>query len=117
MLKNKKAKLSSMMVEKMMVVILIIVVIFSAYSSIVPTAQEAGNELNNTNRCNTNGYYWNYTSDVCEISETNVTEVGSVTYGAVPLSGLFSANGIVFVILMAALIIIIVRQVMAKGKK
>ena len=109
---GKKGKLTTKSINTAIIAIIVIVVMFKLYAALVPEAQGAGDELTDAGRCASAGGFWNVS--VCH-------EVGNssapVDYTAVPLGGLFSGSGIVFVILMAALMIVIVRSVMPKGGK
>lgn len=97
------------------VVIVLLAVIFSAFALLVPEAQTAGSALNDTGRCEAAGgtYCNNMTTPFCYTdTNCNVTQA----YTQVPLGNLFSGTGIVFVIVMAALLILVIRSFMP-GKK
>ena len=83
LLKSKKGKLSTGMLNSAILGIILLVVIFQLYAELVPEAQTAGDTLNAS---------------------------------GVPLGSLFAASGVVFVIIMAALIILIVKSFMPGGK-
>lgn len=80
---KKKGKLSTSMLNTAILAIVLLVVIFQLYSTLVPTAQAAGNSLNAS---------------------------------GVPLGTLFQDNGVVFIIIMAALVVLVVKSFMPGGK-
>lgn len=80
MLKSR-AGLSTGMVNTAIMAIILVVVLFQLYATLVPTAQDAGQDLNDS---------------------------------GVPLGTLFLPSGIVFVIIMAALLIVVVRSFLKK---
>ena len=71
--------------------IIILTVLFQFYADAVPLAQQAGDEINNT----------------------GVDGVG-VNESTLPLSSFFSGQGIVFLLIMAALLILVIRSFMDK---
>ena len=103
-------------VNKAIITILVIVLLFSIYSAIIPEAQTAGDEMNDSNRCTDVGCYYNITDPYCHVNTTNATVCQAPAY-SIPLSGLFSSSGIVFLIIMAALLVFLVKGLLAKGKK
>jgi hypothetical protein len=70
-------------VNKAIYVIIGVVLLFSLYSTLMPTAQTAGNTLNAS---------------------------------GVPLGSLFTGNGVIFIILMVALLLTILATALPKGK-
>ena len=114
-------KLNSNMLGTVIFGIVAIIILFSAYSTIVPTAQEAGDSLNESNRCVTVGCVYNLTklsgdSIDCYTANGDADNSSCSAPNEVPLSSLFSGSGVVFIIIMASLIIVIVRTYI-KGKK
>lgn len=81
---NKKAKLGTGVLHTAILAIVLLVVLFQLYAQLVPTAQTAGDTLNQS---------------------------------GVPLGSLFASGGIVFLIIMAALIILVVKSFMPSGGK
>lgn len=73
------AKISTGMITQAIMAIVLLVVLFKLYAVLVPEAQAAGDELNDS---------------------------------GVPLGGLFTGNGIVFLIIMAALVFVVVKSFM-----
>ena len=119
LIKATSAKLSTESINAAILALILIVVIFKVYSTLVPEAQSAGDEMNVSNRCAAVGCNWNESAAVdCNI---NTSPEGNATSCAtpyvVPLSSLFSGQGIVFIIIMAALVVVIIRSIMPKGKK
>ena len=114
LMKSKKGKISTQMVNTAILSIVILVVLFKVYAELVPEAQTAGNELNDTYRCETTaGGYWNGTTPGCQVNSTNSTALG---YTAIPLGGLFSSSGLVFIVIMASLVVVVVKAFMPGGK-
>ena len=99
--------------------IVFIIVIFMAYASIVPEAQTAGNELNASNSCVDAGCFFNsshLTTDGIDCYKDNATSgfLCDQSGYVVPLGGLFGGQGVVFVIIMVALLIVIVKGLLNK---
>jgi len=80
----KGSKLGTGVINTAILSIVLLVVLFQLYASLMPTAQAAGDELNDS---------------------------------GVPLGTLFTSGGVVFVIIMAALVILVVKSFMPGGKK
>jgi len=76
-LKSKKGALSTGMINTAILAIVLLVVLFKLYSVLVPEAQTAGDELNES---------------------------------GVPFGSLFTSSGVVFIVIMAALIIVVVKS-------
>lgn len=68
-------------INKAILGIVLLVVLFQLYAQLMPTAQDAGNDLNSS---------------------------------GVPLGNLFTGGGVVFIIIMAALIVLVVKSFMPK---
>ena len=83
MLKSRKGKLSTGMINTAILAIVLLVILFKLYAELVPEAQTAGDDLNES---------------------------------GVPFGSLFTSSGVVFIVIMAALIIVVVRSFMG-GKK
>ena len=109
-------KLNTGIITAAVSTIVVILVLFTAYSTIVPDAGDAGDELGDEARCGDVGCFWN-DSRATDCTANNLT-AGDTTACAsnyeVPLSGLFSSSGIVFIIIMAMLLIVIVKGIMTK---
>lgn len=85
MLKSKKGNiLSTAGLSSAITAIVLLVVVLYLYSSLVPTAQEAGDSLNAS---------------------------------GVPMGSLFASNGVVFIIIMAALVLAIIFAFLPSHKK
>jgi len=120
---NKFGKLNVKVLNTAILVIVLVVVLFQVFAGIVPEAQSAGDEMNNSNRCADVGCAWNTSSTWLEFGAScaiNSSPEGNATACphayTVPLQGLFSGKGVVFYIIMGMLIILIVKSFI-KGKK
>jgi len=119
LLKSRSGKLSTKSINTILLVIVLIVVVFQVYAELIPEAQTAGSSMNDSSRCVDAGYWYNASSDDCQ---WNSTFVGNATLlvgddNRIPLSGLFTGvGGVVFVIIMAAMLVTVVKSVMGKGK-
>ena len=114
--KNKKGKLGVNTLNSAILVIVVLVVLFAAYAAIIPEAQTAGDSLNDSNRCESVSCFYNATRTTTACTANNATAGDTVICGtqanSIPLGGLFSGTGVVFVIVMAALLIIVVKGFM-----
>ena len=121
LLKSKAGKFSTGTITFAVMAIIIIVVLFSLYAALVPEAQTAGDSLGDAARCADVGCYYNETSInatsgiLCETTQASGAAC-TVGHQSIPLGALFSGTGIVFVIIMAALLILVVRAYLNKGK-
>ena len=99
------------------IAIVVLTVLLSAYSILVPEAQTSGDNIY-TARCEDVGCTWNTTSDVCRLLNSSGQQNGTAcrTQGEMPLGSLFTSDGVVFVIIMAAFLILIVRSFLPSGK-
>ena len=111
---DNNGKISSSLINTAVMGIVLIVVLFTAYANIVPTAQDAGDSLNASEVCASNGCFYDQTGNTCNVSDGSTTLCARPN--VIPFAGLFSGTGITFVIIMASLIILVVRQYM-KGRK
>lgn len=111
----KSAKISTSVINTALLAIVLLVVIFQIYASLVPTAQAAGDTMGDAAKCSVAGGYYNTSQTAC-LNGTTPADTAVVSYAAIPLSGIFSSTGIVFVLIMAALIILVVKSFMPKGK-
>ncbi len=106
-LKQNKKGLTSGIVQTAFLAIVLVVVLLQVYANITPTAQAAGNELGNEARCEASGGSFDV-NDRC--SSNGSIEGTQIQFRSIPLSGLFSGTGVVFIIIIAPLIILIVRS-------
>jgi len=97
--------------------IVLLVVLFQLYAELIPEAQASGNALNDSNLCGSAGCVYNASNaQVCQVAVGNFAGCGQ-TATSIPLSSLFAGTGIVFIIIMAALLILVVLAFMpSKGK-
>lgn len=114
--KQGKGKLNTGMISTAILAIVLVVVLFQFYATTIPTAQAAGELMNDSNRCAAAGCSWNTTNLNCSFSATVHTVCNRTGSPTVPLGGLFTGTGIVFLIVMSALAILVVRSFL-KGKK
>ena len=114
---NKKGKFGTNTLNTVVLAIVILVVLFASYAAIVPEAQTAGDSMNDSIRCVDVGCAYTAATPGATASCINGTGTGNITCQAqaksIPLSGLFSGTGVVFVIVMAALLILVVKGFMS----
>jgi len=83
LLSSRKGKLDTGMINTAILAIVLLVVLFKLYAELVPEAQSAGDDLNES---------------------------------GVPFGSLFTSGGVIFIVIMAALLIVVVRSFLG-GKK
>jgi len=115
LMKSKKGKLSSQMVNTAILGIVILVVLFKLYAELVPEAGTQGDLMTAEGRCGTEGYFWNSSAEDCRLSNVTGDVVAPADY-EIPLGGLFSASGVLFIIIMASLVVVVVKAFMPGGK-
>lgn len=103
--------------------LVILVVLFQTYAVVVPTAGVAGDKMTDEGRCTASGCGFNesYLPDdgincYNDTSIFNSTDTGTCSDQGIPLGNLFSSTGVVFVIVMAALLMLVIFAFMPKGK-
>lgn len=104
---NKKANLKANILQSAILGLVLLVVLFNIYATIVPEAQAGGDLLGDSARCGDSGGFFNSTQSQCLTNSS--LEGTAITGGSIPLSGLFSGQGIVFLIIMASLIVLVVK--------
>ena len=117
LLKSKKGKITTSVLNTAILTIILLVVLFQVYASLVPTAQAAGDSMNASNNCVAQGCYWNSTGvsgAECQVADSDLT--GCAVTTTIPLNTLFAGTGFIFVIIMAALIVLVVKSFLQKGK-
>jgi len=117
-MKSKKGKISTTVINSAVLVLVLLTVLFQVYANMMPTAQEAGNELNDSNRCEDAGCYYNDSRTVvCTLSnvtgEDTTVCADTAAVNGIPFASLFSGTGIVFLIIMAALIVLVVKNTLS----
>ena len=123
MLASRKGQIGKK-IEVVTVVIILVVILFNLFSALVPEAQSAGDSLNASNYCVSQGCFYNQslvaeipTSDPCrQENSSNTSNTCTVTH-TVPLASVFSSNGVVILLLMFALLVGILKIVMPKSSK
>lgn len=113
---NKKG-ISTSVINTAILGLVVLAVLFSAYSTLVPSAQVQGDSMNASSTCSRIGCYWNDTGADSSCYQ-NTSGIGETcrSGGSIPLSGLFSGTGVIFLIVMASLVILVVKGFMDKGK-
>lgn len=107
-----------------LVIVISIVILMSLWNALIPEAQEAGDTLNDSNRCDAVGCHWNESRELlgglaCALNsspEGNATvcqEIGQ----SIPLSSLFGGQGIIITLLMVVALFVGIRIAMGKDKK
>lgn len=104
----KRGQLKSSIIITAVFAIVILVVLFNIYSELVPEAQASGDSLGDATLCSQAGGFFNTSQSAC-LNGTSPADTGAVGFSSIPLSGILSGSGVVFVIIMAALIIIVIR--------
>lgn len=115
LIKSKTARLSTGVLNIAILGIVLLVVLFQLYAELVPEAQAAGDLLGDATKCTDAGGFFNTSQTAC-LNGTNPEDIGVVGFSGIPLSGLFSGTGVVFVIIMAALIVLVVKAYLPSGK-
>ena len=110
-----KKGLNTNILNTAILAIVLLVVLFQLYSALIPEAQAAGDSLGNAERCSVAGGFFNTSQSAC-LNGTTPADTTAVNFDSIPLSNLFSGTGIVFIIIMAALLILVVTQFMPKGR-
>jgi len=123
---NKKGQIKlNKTIEVALILILTVVILFSLYSALIPEVQTAGDSMNDSNRCNAVGCFFNSSAGTggelqgCRINssrEGNTTACAS-SLQTIPLSSLFRSSGIVFLLIMVGLLLTLLKIILPKGKK
>lgn len=112
-MKLRKGVLKPGVIQAAVLAIVILVILFTAYSEIIPEAQTAGDSFGDVARCADSGGVFNVTQGAC-LNGTSPADTGVVGFTPTPLSTLFSGTGVVFLIVMAALLVLVVRAYLSK---
>jgi hypothetical protein len=112
--KSKKGKLKIDLFSAIAITLTLLVVIMSFFSDAIPIAQSAAANITNEGRCGDVGCNWNSTSNQCIMnsSGTNVT----CDYNEIPLGELFGRSSFIFMIILAALLIMIMKAILFPKK-
>lgn len=118
-MKDIKGKFSSGAINKAVIGIVLLVILFALYAVLVPEAQTAGDSMNDSNLCAANSCSYNDSRTVvCTATNTSGTDVTAcATASSIPLANLLNGTGVVFVVIMAALLIVVIKAFITKGKK
>ncbi len=111
-LKSKKG-LTTQIITSAIIALIVLIVLFQIYATVVPTAQTAGDSLGDATACTNAGGFFNTTQSAC-LNGTGPADTGTVNFSSIPLSGLFAGTGVVFVIVIAALIILVIKAIIDK---
>ncbi len=96
--------------------LIVLTVLFSVLADMIPVAQSAGNAMNDTNVCEAVGCSFNATEAVQCRDATNNSVVCSEGSSSIPLSGLFTGTGVVFIIVMAFFLLLVVTALLTRKK-
>lgn len=112
--RSGKTKMNSTMINTAVVAIVAVVILFSAFASIMPEVQEAGDSFNETGTCANAGGFYNASVGDCTNSRDDPT---ILEYDPIPLAGLFGSGGAAVLLIMAALIIMVAGAYLKKRRK
>ena len=108
-------------INKAIITILVVVLLFSIYSAIIPEAQTGGDEMGDAYLCTELGAcILNATANEtypCRLTANQSLNCTGGQVTSIPLSGLFSGTGMMFVIIMAGMLFLVIKGILAKGKK
>ncbi len=119
MVMNNKGKITTKHINTAIIGLLVLVVLFKVLAAVVPLAQAEGDALGDQGQCESLGCFYNASvASECLVSEPlqNETCAGDYNAAKIPLSSLFSGSGVVFIIIMVAFLVIVVRAFMTTGK-
>ena len=114
-LKSKHGVLKPGILNSAIIGLVLLVVLFQLYATLIPEAGAAGDALGDAATCSSAGGFFNGTQNLC-LNGTGPADTAQVSFQSIPLSGLLSGTGVVFVIIMAALVILVVRSFLPGGK-
>ncbi len=109
LLKSKSGVLKPNILNTAILALVLLVVLFQIYATLVPTAGAAGDSMGDSATCSSSGGFFNSSQQLC-LNGTGPADTAQVSFQSIPLSSLFAGTGIVFLIIMAALIILVVRS-------
>ena len=115
-LKSKHGILKPGVLNTAIIGLVLLVVLFQIYATLVPEAGAAGDSLGDAATCSSAGGFFNGTQNLC-LNGTSPADTAQVSFQSIPLAGLFSGTGVVFVIIMAALVILVVKSFLPGSKK
>jgi len=106
--KNSKKGQIPPVVNKFVSFVIGIAVVFFIGAAIIPEAQTAGDDLGDSARCSSSGGFFNTSQSLC-LNGTSPADTAQVSFKAIPLSSLFAAGGIVFILIAVFLLNMIIR--------
>ena len=112
--KNKKGKIGMNFVNTVVLTIILITVLFQVYAEVIPEAQTASSSMNDSQICVAASCAYNASYGGCQYNSTfqgNATLQCSIqgSDSFIPLSGTL---GVTYVIIMAALLVLVVKSSM-----
>lgn len=110
---SSKAGITTKIISSAILALIVLVVLFNVYAQIIPEAQGAGDSLGDSARCSAAGGFFNESQSAC-LNGTNPADTAGVTFSTIPLSGLFVGTGVVFVIVIAALVVLVVKSLLTQ---
>lgn len=116
LVQNKKGQRFEKIFLTITILIVTIIVLFSLFNALVPEAQSAGTQLGDAQTCGDAGGFFNATQGLC-LNGTNPADIALVSFSSIPLSGLFSASGIVILLIMVGLLLVILGLVLRRPRK
>ena len=121
---GKKGKLDKGFLEGAVVFVVLIVLFLSIYAALVPEAQTSGDALGDEALCGDVGCFYNASRTgaalgnyTCSANNVSIDENDCATINTIPLGSLFASTGVVFVVIMAALLIILIGGALVSMKK
>ena len=113
-LKNKKGKIGMNFVNTVVLTIILITVLFQVYAEVIPEAQTASSGMNDSQICAAASCAYNTSYGGCQYNSTfqgNASHQCSIqgSDSFIPLSGSLSVT---YVIIMAALLVLVVKSAM-----
>ena len=123
---NKKGQIKlNKTIEVALILILTVVILFSLYSALIPEVQTAGDALNDSNYCVSQGCFYNASlldespavDNPCRQENASNSSNACGVAHTLPIASIFRSGGIIVLLLMVTLILVIIKTVMPKGKK
>ncbi len=106
-LSNKKAQLGKR-INIVISFLVVVTVLLFLFNDLVPEVRQSGDQFGDTERCAVVGGFFNTTQSLC-LNGTNPSDTAIIGFQPIPLSSLFSGNGVVVILIMLFLLITIAR--------
>jgi len=99
--------------------LVLIVILFQVYAAVVPTAQEQGDAIGDESICEGASCFYNSSRTIActannETGDDTDVCADSAAANGIPLSGLFSGSGVVFIVVMAMLLVMVVGSLLKR---